>query len=270
MGLESFAQSVRASRAGQVEERAGGGTGLAEALSRGGAVAALALLTDELDEVELRDGALTLRVARVVGGATVSTRWADGRIEEQRLVLAAPILDLAAALHDPTLPLRWHEGRWWTGPGPAELVVPALPPERLGAASFRDAHGLRYAYMAGAMAAGIASAELVVRLGEAGLLGSFGAGGLPVEDLQAPARALRAAAVPAAFNLLHNPADPGAEEATVDLLLEHGLPVIEASAFMGLTPAVARFRLAGIHEAEGRVVAPNRVIAKVSRAGSAA
>jgi trans-AT polyketide synthase/acyltransferase/oxidoreductase domain-containing protein len=265
MGLERFAQSVRATRAGQVEERPGGGTGLAQALQRGGAVAALGLLADGADVVELQDGALTLRVARVEGGATVSTRSRDGGTTEQRLSLATPVLDLTAALHDPTQRLRWHEGQWWSGPGPAELIVPAISPEQLGAAGFREAFGLRYSYMAGAMAAGIASPRLVTALGAAGFLGSFGAGGLPLEAIGDAVREVRRAGVPAAFNLLHNPSEPSVEEATVDLYLEHGCRVVEASAFMGLTPALVRFRLAGAREEHGQVHAPNRVIAKVSR-----
>jgi hypothetical protein len=54
--------------------------------------------------------------------------------------------------------------------------------EQLGDPAFCRAHGTRYAYSSGAMAQGISSAELVIALGQAGLLGSFGAAGM------APAR----------------------------------------------------------------------------------
>ena len=56
-------------------------------------------------------------------------------------------------------------------------ILPLLPAHRLGSAAFRSAHGVRYAYMAGAMANGIASEEMVIALGQQGFLGSFGAGG---------------------------------------------------------------------------------------------
>ena len=63
---------------------------------------------------------------------------------------------------------------------PAEMVqmeliatLPAYQPEQLGDPAFRQAYGLKYNYMAGAMANGIASAELVIALGKAGMLGSF-------------------------------------------------------------------------------------------------
>src|SRR5260370_24002430 len=56
-------------------------------------------------------------------------------------------------------------------------VAAAVLPGRLGAPSFLRDHGVRYAYMAGAMAGGIASADLVIPLGRAGLLRSLGAAG---------------------------------------------------------------------------------------------
>ena len=241
------------------------GSGLAAALERGGAVEALALLAGGADAVELEDGELTVRVTRVEGGARVQTRWRSGATVEQVITMAAPVMDLAAALHDPRRALRWHEGRWWSGHGPAELVVPAMAPERLGGSGFRDAHGLASSYMAGAMAAGIASPALVISLGNAGYLGSFGSGGLPLAAVRDAVVEIRRAGVPAAFNLLHNPSEPAVEEATVDLYLEHGCRVVEASAFMGLTPALLRYRLAGLHEESGQIKAPNRIIAKLSR-----
>ena len=46
--------------------------------------------------------------------------------------------------------------------------VPALKPENLGDESFRRDHRLRYAYVAGAMANGIASTRLVAEMSRAG------------------------------------------------------------------------------------------------------
>ena len=52
----------------------------------------------------------------------------------------------------------------------------------------------------------------------------------------------------------------------MDLYLRRGVRLVEASAYMGLTPSLVRYRVHGIHEAaDGSVVTPNRVIAKVSR-----
>ncbi|MDP2308187.1 MAG: PfaD family polyunsaturated fatty acid/polyketide biosynthesis protein [Pseudomonadota bacterium] len=270
MNLLSSARSVRIFRGDAAEEQAPGGSGLARALDQGGADALVALLADGADGVELEDADVTIRVERSGGGARVSTRWSTGEHHVQDVPMVTrgrPVRDLVAALHDPARALRWHDGRWWEGEGPAELVVPAMRADQLGAPSFRADHGVRYNYVAGAMAGGIASPELVTAMSRAGYLGYFGAGGLPVEAVRDGVRAIKTAVgeKPAGFNLLHNPAEPGVEEATVDLFLEHGCHEVDASAFMGLTPAVVRYRLHGIHEVDGRIVTPNRVSAKVSR-----
>ncbi len=55
--------------------------------------------------------------------------------------------------------------------------LPACRPEALGDASFRAEHGVRFAYVSGAMANGIGSAEIVEAMGRAGMLGIYGAAG---------------------------------------------------------------------------------------------
>ncbi len=65
------------------------------------------------------------------------------------------------------------------------LKIPALPINNLGDAEFRKTYGVRCAFYAGAMANGIASAEMVIALGKAGLMGSFGAAGLVRSKLEA-------------------------------------------------------------------------------------
>jgi len=63
-------------------------------------------------------------------------------------------------------------------------AVSPLRPSQLGSAQFRTAHGLKFAYAAGAMANGISSADLVIALGQAGLLASFGAAGLTSNHIE--------------------------------------------------------------------------------------
>ena len=68
------------------------------------------------------------------------------------------------------------------------------------------------------------------------------------------------------FNLIHSPNEPELEEALVDLYLRRGVNLVEASAFLALTPALVRYRTHGIsRDAQGRIVTPNRIIAKISR-----
>lgn len=149
------------------------------------------------------------------------------------------------------------------GPRPAHSLpvvayLPALRPEQLGDPSFLRDHGLKYAYMTGAMANGIGSVEIVEAMSRAGMLGSFGAAGLSVERIGEAISRLQSSLGNAPFcvNLIHSPSEPAHEMATAELLLEKRVRLVEASAYLDLTPAIVRYRAA----APG-----NRVIAKISR-----
>ncbi len=158
---------------------------------------------------------------------------------------------------------------------PAELAsreliatLPAFEPGQLGDPAFRQTYGLKYNYMAGAMANGIASAELVIALGKAGMLASFGAGGLIPGRIEAAIDTIQAALPdgPYAVNLIHSPSEEALERLGVELFLRKGVRVVEASAFLALTPHVVRYRVAGLRQnADGSVHIGHRIIAKVSR-----
>lgn len=156
-------------------------------------------------------------------------------------------------------------------PWPKDLlgVVPALPAGELGARSFREAHGLRFACTAGAMAGGIASVDLVAAMARAGMLGFFGAGGLPLSQVEGAVLELQRRLGPGesfGFNLLHNPYDAKAEMDVVQLYLRHGVRRVDAAAFMDLTPAIVLYRARGLRRrADGFIERPNHVFAKVSR-----
>ncbi|HNT74672.1 MAG TPA: PfaD family polyunsaturated fatty acid/polyketide biosynthesis protein [Anaerolineae bacterium] len=163
-----------------------------------------------------------------------------------------------------------NEGGVQPGGDGAEVLalVPPTPAQQLGDPGFRAAYGLEYAYMAGSMANGISSAEMVIALGKAGMLGAFGAGGLPPEPLEAAIKQVQAALPgrPYAFNLINSPNEPALERGAVELYLRHGVRVIEASAYLALTPYVVQYRVAGLEAGpDGDVVIRNRIIAKVSR-----
>lgn len=152
-------------------------------------------------------------------------------------------------------------------------VVPPCAPDSLGDPAFRAAHRVRYAYVAGAMANGIASVDLVEAMARAGMLAFFGSAGLPVEAVASAIGELRARLgdLPYGFNLIHSPNEPHLEAAVVDLYLREQVRLVEASAYLDLTLPVVRYRVTGIHRAaDGTIVAPNRVMAKVSRVEVAA
>lgn len=155
-------------------------------------------------------------------------------------------------------------------PGAYELValLPPIRPEWLGDRSFGEVHGTRFPYVAGEMANGIASVEMVVALARAGLLGFFGAGGLSVRRVtESVARiAAEAGGGPWGVNLIHSPAEPDTEEGVTDLLLRAGVKKVCASAFLGLTRPVVRLALSGIRRASNGSIHRNvQVFAKISR-----
>ncbi|MGE3166251.1 MAG: PfaD family polyunsaturated fatty acid/polyketide biosynthesis protein [Planctomycetota bacterium] len=144
---------------------------------------------------------------------------------------------------------------------------------RLGDPSFCADHGLRFAYVSGAMANGIGSVAIAREMARVGMLGVFGAAGLAVERVRAAIDELQTTLNGRAFgmNLIHSPNEPHLEAEIAALYLDRGIRLVEASAYLGLTLPIVRYRVAGIHEdADGRIVTPNRVLAKVSRVEVAA
>jgi trans-AT polyketide synthase, acyltransferase and oxidoreductase domains len=158
-------------------------------------------------------------------------------------------------------------------PAAADLLplvgyAPALHPKNLGAPEFKKSHNLRYAYVVGAMANGITSVEMVQAAGRAGLIGFFGAAGLlPAEIDDAIIRLKESlGSRPFGFNLIHSPTDPALESATVDLYLRRGIDLASASAYLDLTLPLVQFRVNGIYrDGSGKIVCPNKIVAKVSR-----
>ncbi len=155
---------------------------------------------------------------------------------------------------------------------PIRAYVGAGRLESLGDPSFCADHGLRYPYVAGAMANGLSPEPLVEAMARAGMLGFFGAAGLPPDRVEAAIDRIQESLrtdeghLPFGFNLINSPAEPSLEAAIVDLYLRRGVRLVSASAYLRLTLPIVRYRVQGIHLGpDGGVIAPNRVIAKVSR-----
>ncbi len=152
--------------------------------------------------------------------------------------------------------------------GTLNAFVPAIRPECLGDPGFLRNHTVRYAYVAGAMANGIASTRLVEEMGRAGMLAIFGAAGLSPARVEAAIVHLAESIpnVPHGFNLIHSPNEPELESAVAALYVQRSVRLVEASAYLRLTLPIVRYRVAGIHRDQvGNIQLPNSVIAKVSR-----
>ena len=197
----------------------------------------------------------------------------------------APLLAAVAAVRAPIHVVREPaEGRVGVGFGgevvpsragassayPLLGTLPALYPEWLGDRSFNEAHGVRFPYVTGAMANGIATTDLVVAVARAGMLGFFGAAGLAYprveEALGRLEAALGAGAAPWGMNLIHSPNEPALEEAVADLYLRRGVRRVSAAAYLALTPAIVRYAIRGLStDASGAIRRVNHVFAKISR-----
>lgn len=140
--------------------------------------------------------------------------------------------------------------------------------QMLGDSGFCELHGCHFPYLAGSMAHGISSEQMVISLGENGYLASYGAGGIPPAELEETVQRIQQKLPrgPYAFNLIHNPFAENLERMAAEIYIQNGVKTVEASAFMDLTPYVVQYRVAGLSlNPESEVEIGNRVIAKVSR-----
>lgn len=139
----------------------------------------------------------------------------------------------------------------------------------LGSREFRQDYNLKYAYLTGAMAKGIASEELVVRIGKAGMMGFFGTGGLELNRIEQAIRRIQKElhhGESYGMNLLYQLGNPHLEEKTIDLYLKYGVRNVEAAAYMQISPALVKYRLKGLERDAGdEIKVTNRIIAKISR-----
>ncbi|WP_414542944.1 PfaD family polyunsaturated fatty acid/polyketide biosynthesis protein [Nostoc sp. CCY0012] len=164
-----------------------------------------------------------------------------------------------------------NEGYLCQENNPTAQLLTSIPPitlEQLGDPTFLAFHGVKYAYVTGAMAGGIASEEMVIALGKAQILSSFGAGGLPPERLETAIKRIQEALPhgPYAFNLIHSPNDMAIERRAVELYLKHEVSTVEASAFLDLTPNIVYYRVVGLSLNDAnQIEIKNKVIAKISR-----
>ncbi len=161
-----------------------------------------------------------------------------------------------------------HQDLSWTRTNGRRAFVPGMSLSDFGDPGFCAQHGLSLPYMAGAMAHGIASVDLVVALAEKGMLGAYGAAGLPLSRVSQAVDALqkRLGSRPFAVNFIHSPQEPQLEMQLAQLLLDKGVRLVEASAFMRLSQALVYYRIKGLKRGPDGVVRPRQnIIAKVSR-----
>ncbi|MCZ6712971.1 MAG: PfaD family polyunsaturated fatty acid/polyketide biosynthesis protein [Deltaproteobacteria bacterium] len=156
---------------------------------------------------------------------------------------------------------------------PVLATLPPIYPEWLGDRSFCEIHRVRFPYVSGAMANGIASTRLVIAMARAGFLGFFGAAGLgpatveqALDELERELGTVDSGGPSWGANLIHSPNEPALEERVADLYIRRGVRRVSASAYMGLTPHIVRYAYTGLGIGEGgEITRRNHVFAKISR-----
>ncbi len=147
-------------------------------------------------------------------------------------------------------------------------AIPPIFPEHLGSKKFKQKLGIRFAYVSGAMARGIASEDLVIQVARHGGLGFFGSAGLSIPRISQAIDKMSyylKGAFPYGVNLIHNLKEQQAEMDQVELFLEKGVQNIEAAAFTSVTPAIVWFAFKNVYQGEnGQLVRPHHVFAKIS------
>ncbi|HET6532602.1 MAG TPA: PfaD family polyunsaturated fatty acid/polyketide biosynthesis protein [Actinoplanes sp.] len=230
------------------------------------------------------DASVPVRAANAVSRATPALRWIPGErvadfspagiVEGVRRFREPVHIVRSRAGHEPGLGLG---GRLLTPVAGADRgyellgALPALYPEWLGDRSFNRTHGVRFPYVAGEMANGIATVASVVAMARAQMLGFFGAAGLAMSAVERAVEDLHRSLPDRdnwGVNLIHSPAEAGHEERLVDLLIRAAVPKVSASAYMELTPAVVRCAVAGLRSdtgVDGGIARARQLFAKVSR-----
>jgi trans-AT polyketide synthase/acyltransferase/oxidoreductase domain-containing protein len=145
-------------------------------------------------------------------------------------------------------------------------IIPNIKPDNLGSEEYKEDYNLRYAYATGGMYRGIASKELVVRMGKAGMMSYFGTGGLDLESIEDAIKYIQENLPnkePYGINLINN----SLEKEMIELFLKYNVHNLEAAAYIQLTQALVKFRLKGVKKLKdnGLIKIENRIQAKVSR-----
>lgn len=153
---------------------------------------------------------------------------------------------------------------------PILAVLPPLYPEWLGDRSFLEVHNVRFPYVAGAMANGIATTDLVIEMARCGALGFFGSAGLSpervIQALDTLERELGIDGPSWGANLIHSPNEPALEAKVADLYIKRDVRRVSAAAYMNLTPSIVRYAYTGLQQdAQGNIHRKNHVFAKISR-----
>lgn len=145
-------------------------------------------------------------------------------------------------------------------------IIQEIKPVSLGSKDFKKEYNLKYPYIAGGMYRGIASKEMVVKMGMAGMMGYFGTGGLALDEIEKAIQYIQNSLKDGqayGMNLLSG----HGEKELVELFLKYKVRNIEAAAYIQMTTDLVRYRIKGLSYSEEKsgIDIKNRIMAKLSR-----
>lgn len=155
-----------------------------------------------------------------------------------------------------------------SAPENAAYILPSIFPQDLGSKEFIKSFGLKYAYYGGGMANSISSAKMCIELGKAGYMGSYGSGGVRLEQVEKDIDLIKQGLPngPYMVNLLSSIHDSEQEMRFVKMCIEKDVPVVEAAAFITISAALAYYKISGlVKKPDGSIQSNHKVIAKISR-----
>ena len=151
---------------------------------------------------------------------------------------------------------------------PVLYILPVPNENELGDKSFQVDYNTKYSYYAGGMAQAISSVEIVVALAKAGFLGTYGSGGMSIQDIEKAIDRIRKEVPdrPFIMNFLHMLNSDKLEFDLVNIFIKKNVNIVEASAFIDLSPALLYYRISGLYKSQdGKIKSKRKVIAKISR-----
>ena len=136
-----------------------------------------------------------------------------------------------------------------------------------GGGKFLDEFGVNLPIMAGSMANAISSPALVINMAKNGMLASYGTPNGQFSRVKHDIETIKQEVgnAPFACCFIHRPSDLAHEEKVIKLFLDLGVKIIEASAFMTITPALVLYRVTGLEKCGDQIKRHHKVIAKLSR-----
>jgi len=153
--------------------------------------------------------------------------------------------------------------------GTSSRSMIGISADSLGSKEFKKDFKLKYAYLTGGMYRGIASKDIIIKMGKSGMMGFLGTGGLDLCEVEAAIEYIQQELnkeEPYGINVVCNSVNPDNENRIIDLLLKYNVKNLEAAAYITATPALCLFRLKGMcRDNRGNLTAQNKIIAKVSR-----